>query len=94
MPQGNDAWLISPSLSGKAQTVSFWTKGLSTYYGYEKFEVRYSTTGREIADFKNVLLDENKLMDTWKEISVDLPAEARYFAVYVKSKNAFNASSG
>lgn len=87
--EGNNAWLISPSLSGKAQTVSFWAKSISGWYGYEKFEIRYSTTGRDIADFDKVAFNEEKLPEEWTEYNVDLPAEARYFAVYVKSENTF-----
>lgn len=86
--KGNQAWLISPMISG-GQTISFWAKSFSTYYGYEKFEVRYSTTDKDTTSFKNVLVDENRLSDKWKEYTVDLPEDALYFAIYVKSKDSF-----
>ena len=41
----NDNWLISPELSGAAQTVSFWARSFTIAYG-EEFEVYYSLTGK------------------------------------------------
>lgn len=76
----NDNWLVSERLSGKAQTISFYARSLSTNYGTEKFEVRYSTTDSEPASFTNVAATEEAPAE-WKEYNVSLPAEARYFAI-------------
>lgn len=76
----NDNWLISERLSGKAQTVSFFARSLSTDYGSEKFEVRYSATDAKPASFTEVAATEEAPAE-WKEYKVQLPADARYFAI-------------
>ncbi len=49
----NDDWLISPELSGNAQTLSFFAKQMIDYYGAESCEVLYSTSNTtDINDFK------------------------------------------
>ena len=77
-------WLISPKLSGEAQTVTFYVKDLknSGTDFPETFDVDYSLSGKDVADFV-------KLGDTytvsggeWTEITVSLPAGARYFAIH------------
>lgn len=79
----NDDWLISPALSGRAQTVSFYAKQMVTNFGPEDLEILYSTTGREITDFK--LLKELKVSGaaTWNKYEADLPEGALYFAIRV-----------
>ncbi len=79
----NDDWLISPALSGKPQTISFYSKQMITNFGAEDVEVLYSTTGREIEDFK--LLKEIKVSgaSSWSKYEVDLPEGALYFAIRV-----------
>lgn len=76
----NDNWLISERLSGKAQTVSFFARSLSTDYGSEKFEVRYSTTDAQPESFTNLAKSEEAPAE-WTEYSVAMPAEAKYFAI-------------
>ncbi len=77
--RGNDDWLISPLLSGKAQTVSFFAKSISTVYGYERFEVLYSTASNAIEDFQS--LYTTSVDDNWHVQTAELPEGARYFAI-------------
>lgn len=86
--KGNDDWMISPLLSGDAQKVSFFAKSVNTNYGKEKFEVLYSTAGTDVADFVKIgsTIEVDK---TWEEISVDIPAGAKHFAIHCISRDAF-----
>jgi hypothetical protein len=78
----NDDWLISPELSGDAQTISFWARGLKA--GRDEIYVYYSTDGTSTADFKATpKLDDNRISLTteWTQYSFQLPAGAKYFAI-------------
>jgi hypothetical protein len=78
----NDDWLVSPKLSGAAQKISFWARGLKA--GTDEIYVYYSTTGSEAADFKaERKLDDNRITLTadWVQYSFELPAGALYFAI-------------
>lgn len=93
-PEGKaDDWLISPVLSGKEQTISFFAKGFSTAYGNEFFEVLYSTTGKAIDDFQKIediegYNSEKGLGEDWVECKAKLPQGAKYFAIrYVTYNN-------
>ncbi|MDE7412306.1 MAG: choice-of-anchor J domain-containing protein [Muribaculaceae bacterium] len=79
----NDDWLISPALSGNAQTISFYAKQMITNFGPEDLEILYSNTGREIADF--TLLKEIKVSGaaSWEKFEADLPEGSLYFAIRV-----------
>ena len=46
----NDNWLISPELSGNAQTVTFWARSFSSAWP-ETFKVYYSVTGNDVESF-------------------------------------------
>lgn len=88
--KSND-WLISPELSGKAQTISFyakgWTSQVKDYFGQynhytEKFRVLYSTTDREMDSF--TLLADTTESTMWfldGAFTYDLPEGAKYFAI-------------
>lgn len=77
----NDDWLISPELSGNAQTIKFWHKG-GTNYGNQTIEVLSSTTDNNIASFaivgEQIEITENK---TWAEATVELAEGTKYFAI-------------
>lgn len=74
-----DDWMISPRLPGMAQTISFWARSLSSQYP-ETFEVLYSTSDTEIANF--TLLDTKAgIPAQWTEYTFQLPEGARYFAI-------------
>lgn len=76
----NDDWLISPMLSGDAQTISFWTRSLNTFwYEEEAYEVYASKTGKNIEDFD--LVYSGEAPGTWTETKVNLPEGTKYFAI-------------
>ncbi len=76
----NDDWLISPVLTGDAQTISFMTRSLNTFwYGEEAFEVYASKTGKELSDFQ--LVYSGTAPGEWTKTSVDLPEGTMYFAI-------------
>lgn len=78
----NDDWLISPELSALAQTISLWHRDFYTQEGIpdDVFEVRYSTTGRNMADFKYMAATiTSQAQMTQSEVA--LPAGAKYFAI-------------
>lgn len=92
----NDNWLVSPKLSGVAQTVSFWAKTYNDYYGEEEFEFLYSTTDNDVASFKkigNASVPMNEALaetgQPWTEYTYDLPQGTLYFAIRHVSKDGF-----
>lgn len=81
--RGTQDWLISPLLSGKAQTVTFWTFAPDddgVYCPDENFEVYYSTTDTDIDSFEP--LQKGIANATWQQTSVNLPEGTKYFAIY------------
>ncbi|MCM1004878.1 MAG: choice-of-anchor J domain-containing protein [Prevotella sp.] len=83
----NDDWMISPLLSGDAQTVSFYAKQMIPDYGAEKIEVLASSTGREIADFTKVADYEISNYTAWKKFETELPEGSLYFAIRVVTRD-------
>lgn len=82
-----DDWAISPSLSGAAQTVSFYAKSYSSQYP-EKIEVYYSFGDTDISMFTKVM-DATTVSGDWTKYSVELPAGARRFAIRSCAKGSF-----
>lgn len=78
---GNETenWVISPRLSGLSQTVSFFAKSFDSNYG-ESFDVLASSKGMAEDDFTVVKSFAN-ITNSWKEYSVELPANTLFFAV-------------
>ena len=79
----NNDWLISPELSGEAQTISFYAKtGMGGAYTPEEFEILYSTTTPDTASFVKIG-DTHQLTNakSWEEIRENLPEGARWFAI-------------
>lgn len=76
----NNDWLVSPRLSGDAQTVSFFARSFVSSYGREAMIVMVSTTGTAVSDFKE-FTDVVELPVDWTRYSIDLPAGTRYFAI-------------
>ncbi len=72
----NDDWLISPELTGDAQTVSFSIHG---YYG-DEYEVLYSTTDKDPDSFTSIS-KQSAAVTTWTRAEYDLPEGAKYFAI-------------
>ncbi len=74
-------WLISPELADIPQTVEFWLA--SGMYGNEEvYTVYYSTTTPTVQAFlANRAIKSSSVDQNWTKVTVDLPAEARYFAI-------------
>lgn len=84
----NDDWMISPELSGDAQTISFFARTYTAEYGFESFEFYYSTTGKDVADFVKVDAVAEVPVD-WTEYTFNVPAGAKYFAIRCTSADQF-----
>lgn len=81
-------WIVSPLLTGKAQTVSLMARSWTTEYGSDTFEILASTTDADPAHFTTVA--SHKVSTTqWTEYTADLPEGTRYFAVRATSDNTF-----
>lgn len=84
---GTDKWLISPDLSGNAQTISFFAinhdapeKKFS-----ERINVLYSITDNNPESFTQIGDTHVISKNAWEEIRVNLPQGATFFAI--QSKN-------
>lgn len=83
---GNDNWLISPELSGNAQTVTFMAKSYTVAWP-ETIEIYYSTTDNAVASFTAEVTDFTGLTadgivpEEWTLFTVNLPEGAKYFAI-------------
>lgn len=85
---GTDHWLISPELMGNEQEIGFFARAITADYGYESFEVLYSTTGDDIDSF--ISLEEVWLDATeWTEYVFTLPEGAKYFAIRHTAQDIF-----
>lgn len=86
----NDNWLISPQLSGNAQTVKFWAKSFSVAWP-ETFEIYYSTGDNKVESFTTKVekvdgtLVQDAVPEDWTEYKFELPAGAMYFAIHHNS---------
>lgn len=87
---GNN-WLVSPTLSGNAQTIDFYvhndyaTQDNGSVRVYpETFDVLYSTTDSATTSFVKIgnTYTSNTNSPSWQEVSVDIPAGAKYFAIH------------
>ena len=90
-----DSWLVSPVLSGKEQTITFWARIFTTQYTPETFEVLYTTGDIDRQDFSNsvssfqVAASYSSATTTWTEYSATLPAGAKYFAIRHTSNDIY-----
>jgi hypothetical protein len=84
-----DHWLISPLLSGNAQTITFWERTLSTTYGNELYEVLVSFTDNNPSSFTTRAQKFEDATTTWTQRTASLPAGAKYFAIRHYSNNVF-----
>lgn len=85
----NDDWMISPTLPGVAQTLSFMARAWTISYGMEEFEVYYSTEGADIDSM--VLLSDGSIEqgEEWTEYTFDLPEGTTNFAIRCVSNDRF-----
>ena len=84
----SDHWLISPELSGLAQTISFYVCEMVTDYGSETYEIWVSTTDNDPSSFTK-LADYSISYETWAQQSLQLPAGTKYFAIRHTSNDKF-----
>lgn len=77
-------WLISPELSGEAQTITFYARRISGFMP-DQLEVLYSTTGDGYADFTESLGSASISDAAFAQFAYELPAGAKYFALHNKS---------
>jgi hypothetical protein len=83
-----DHWLISPELMGNEQEISFFARVITADYGYETFEVLYSTTDDNIDSFIS-LQDESFDATDWTEYTFTLPEGTKYFAIRHTAQDIF-----
>ena len=83
-----DHWLISPLLSGDAQTISFYARTITNQYGAETFEVWASSTDNNVASFEKVADLSTEAVE-WTEFTAALPAGTKYFAIRHTSTDVF-----
>ncbi|MCH5220761.1 MAG: choice-of-anchor J domain-containing protein [Muribaculaceae bacterium] len=84
----NDDWMISPVLSGDAQTVSFYARSYTDAYNLEAFRFMISSTGNNPEDFEEVELVVNVPI-TWTRYMYALPEGTKYFAIRCVSQDSF-----
>ena len=85
----SDHWLISPELSGLAQTISFYVCELTTEYGSETYEIWVSTTDNDPSSFTKLGSTYTVNYTNWTEQTVQLAAGTKYFAIRHTSNNIF-----
>lgn len=91
----NDDWLITPELSGNAQTITFWINAFYTQ-GVKgaKIAIMTSKTGTEISDFTALPGDTvTVLADGWKLFTCDessIKEGTKYVAIHVMSDHEFD----
>ena len=83
-----DHWLISPELTGEAQTISFYARELTDQYGAETFEVLASTTDNVSTCFTAVQSMSSSSTE-WAEYTAELPEGTKYFAIRHTSNDIF-----
>lgn len=87
--EASNDWAISPELTGKAQTISFYAKSFDSSCP-EKIEVLYSTGSLNTKDFVLVKGSTiNSLSSKWTCYSCELPEGAKYFAIRSFAQDAF-----
>jgi hypothetical protein len=85
--QSND-YMISPRLSGKAQTVSFYAQTFWGEYGEQTIEFMISKSGKDIDDFE-VVDEAFDLPVGWTLYEFELPEGTNYFAIHNISDDIF-----
>ncbi|MBR1545454.1 MAG: hypothetical protein IJ633_01475 [Prevotella sp.] len=81
-------WLISPELPGVAQTVKFYVRELVADYGAETFEILASSTDNKPESF-TVVESKSTSSTEWEEVSADLPAGTKFFAIHHTSTDVW-----
>lgn len=79
----NDDWMISPELSGDAQTISLWVRSHQQLLNAD-FEILASSTGCDVADF-SLVESYSDISGEWTEYTAELPEGSKYFAIHCKT---------
>lgn len=74
-------WLISPLLTGEAQTISFYGKTMSPTYSKERFEIYYTSSADPDPDSMTRLSEVIEADYEWEKFEFDLPEGTTYFAI-------------
>ncbi|MDE6410389.1 MAG: choice-of-anchor J domain-containing protein [Muribaculaceae bacterium] len=82
-----DDWMISPELTGGAQTVSLYARSYSPA-ALETFEMLVSDKGTDVKDFELISTHRN-VPTAWTLFTAELPAGSKYFAIRCISVNKF-----
>lgn len=82
-----DDWIISPELTGAAQTISFKARSYAQTY-LESFEVLWSDGSVDPADFTRIA-SRNEIPAAWSTYTFEFPEGARRFAIRATSYNRF-----
>lgn len=82
-PDKEDNWLISPELSGEAQTITLSAKVMFSDYDAD-IEILSSATGNDIESFTPVQ-EINVRNASWAGYEAELPEGTKYFAIRVKA---------
>ncbi len=78
----NDDWMVSPELSGNAQTITFYAKSGSEREGHEMIEVYYSTEDNTIESMVKTGEEVYKIPSgEWTMYSIEVPEGAKFFAI-------------
>lgn len=81
----DDDWLISPLLSGREQTISFFARSISNAYR-ENFEILYSLSENPTtSDFVRYTAIQNA-ENMWTRYMAKLPEGTKYFAIHLVSE--------
>ncbi len=84
----SDDWLISPKLSGEAQTITFYAQTFKGEFGYQAMEFLTSSTTTDPDEF--TLVDTvDKVPVGWTEYSYEVPAGTKYFAIHNITEDVF-----
>jgi hypothetical protein len=81
----NDDWLISPKLSGNAQTISFWAR--SPKEGKDKIVVYTSKIDNDTENFSRHEDGRISLKTEWTQYSFDLEEGTLYFGIRNSQEN-------
>lgn len=79
----NDDWVISPELSGEAQSISFYAKTIEAMLS-DTFEILYSEGGLDKENFISLNINYEAGAN-WEEYTAELPEGAKYFAIHCNS---------
>lgn len=89
---GEDGWvsdrLISPRLSGEAQTIQFYAKSLQDP-SEEIFQVYYSFDGVSLNDYVDNRFPRQTVGGEWTQFSYELPEGTQYFVIERYSNGFF-----